>query len=297
MAEKKPKEEKQIEVYNYEEKIKQLSDYRGGTDMNVQDLFTKPLSQERQSAIRALYVPVTPKYLTRTHPGKGKEFTYIPHHEATRVLIAAMQWMYDYEVVSTTVYDDGSASALCKLTVHIPIGDGNFIVRKVQEVGAWETYPKKKDSKPTKIKADNPLLAAPTRPVEKTEEKDEQEDEEFVGRSWNMSKAHLAASAASRGLLRCMMRLFGFGIDLYSNDDVSTNESAWTTLKNLSKTRGIDEEQLKQIMKMYGFEYATLANHYEEAYTAVISASYMINDGNLIIDGEIITINPNQKKE
>ena len=195
--------------------------------------------------------------------------------------------MYDYKVISTEVYDDGSASAICNLKVHIPIGNGQFVTREVQEVGAWETYPVKEDKKSTIVKAAKPPALGgskeETAPTGEDQTSLPVENEELIGRKWNMSKANLVASAASRGLLRCMMRLFGFGIDLYANDDISTNKGAFEVLVKMGRSVGLDREEIKHILRYYKFNPADLANHYQDAYACVISVSYMKMDGDMSV--------------
>ena len=62
MSEKKDPEkipEENIEIMDYEKRLRELSNYRGNDEMTMDTFFNKPLTKERQEAIRALYVPVT----------------------------------------------------------------------------------------------------------------------------------------------------------------------------------------------------------------------------------------------
>jgi hypothetical protein len=86
----------------------------------------------------------------------------------------------------------------------------------------------------------------------------------------DMSLAFILQSAASRSLLRCMLRAFGYGIELYTNEDNMTATQAWGVLEDYAKNKGVKQADLVQAIKDAGITNETLVDRFEEAYNLVV---------------------------
>lgn len=236
-------------------------------DFNFSSLGRKvQVTPEMLRAVNSLSVGMPPPETLKTHPGKGgKQFQYISHISATKTMNDAFRWLWEFKVVSFEAFDDGSAVALCNLKLYFPIDDGQFIVREFQEVGAWESQAISSIKKaPQKIIKGDPL-AEPKQeiPLEKETE------EERKTREFGMTKAMTIASAASRGLLRCLLRAFNYGYELYESDDGMTNVQAWNQIKIYAIGRGVSEEELIDFMKLKKYKSDQLADRFQEIFTSI----------------------------
>lgn len=183
------------------------------------------MSAEAMRAQQMLEEGEIPESAISEHPGKGgKVFKYVKHTFATRQLNLALGPLWSYEVLSWMVYDDRSAVAQVRLTIHYPRNDGTLFPRVITELGGF---------------------------------KDE------VG---SMPKANMALAAVSRGLLRCMLRAFGFGQQFYESDEEMTPKDAWNVLHKFAVQNKIDSNELVQKMKEVGINRDNLIDRFEEAY-------------------------------
>lgn len=138
---------------------------------------------------------VEPKYVS-THPGRGgKVFSYVDHAHVSDTLLDAFGVWFSHDVVEAHVLDDASAYALVRLTMHEPVFDGETgqLLRTV----------------------DTTITEVGTSPSN--------------AGGGTMDLSYRIASAASRGLVKCVARRFGYGLEFYRKSDYEepTNETAW----------------------------------------------------------------------
>lgn len=92
----------------------------------------------------------------------------------------------------------------------------------------------------------------------------------FEGKGDGMSSANIVLGACSRALLRCMLRAFGYGRELYKDDEKEMTEAqAWGVLKAYAKTKKVSEEVLIQAIKEAGISSDMLVDKFEDAYALV----------------------------
>jgi len=92
----------------------------------------------------------------------------------------------------------------------------------------------------------------------------------FDGKGDKPTAAYVVLSACSRALLRCMLRMFGYGRELYPDDEGGlTTEQAWNTLEQYAKTKKVSKEELVAAIKTSGITKDTLVDRFEEAYALV----------------------------
>jgi hypothetical protein len=84
-----------------------------------------------------------------------------------------------------------------------------------------------------------------------------------------MSLSFILASAASRSLLRCMLRAFGYGMELYLNEEELTDKQAWAILEGYAREKKVKREDLIKAIQEAGITNATLVDRFEEAYAIV----------------------------
>jgi len=219
-------------------------------------------------ALNTLSTGTIPPEAIKTHPGKGgKIFSYVSHIYATKLMNSAMRFLWEFKVVSFEAFDDGSAVALCNLKIFIPVGD-SFIEREFQEVGAWESQ-RITQAKPAQVIAKDPMADEKPKTRAKKTPLPESTPEEKASREYGMTKAMIIASAASRGLLRCMMRAFNIGTEFYEDDEQLTNAQAWKQLSRYAANRGVNEQELIEFMKSKSFKGDQLADRFHEAFSLV----------------------------
>jgi hypothetical protein len=238
----------------------------------VDEIFNTPMTPERLRAINTLSTGTIPPEALKQHPGRGgKIFTYLSHVWATKFMNAGLKWLWEFQVMSFEAFDDGSAVALCRLNIYIPIGKGKSICRTFQEIGAWESQEvhfEKKVNK--KIKEELPGQTTVSSPVVDIP-LDSETPEETRTRIYGMSKAMVVASAASRGLLRCMLRAFNIGAEFYDDDMGVTNVQAWRSLEKYANGKGMPTEELIKFIKDLGIKKEELADRYHELFTKLYS--------------------------
>jgi hypothetical protein len=86
-----------------------------------------------------------------------------------------------------------------------------------------------------------------------------------------MPTSNAIAAAISRGLCRCLMRMFGLGIEFYKNEDSPmTTMDAWSALWEFAQNQGFRDKDA--IAKAFATEKITkenLVDRFEDAYRAV----------------------------
>lgn len=95
----------------------------------------------------------------------------------------------------------------------------------------------------------------------------------FDGGGGKMTTSNMVASAASRSLCRCVMRMFGLGIEFYkkNKEDEPTADEAWTSLKTYAKNQGVkwDEgfsKEYGEAIKAAGITRENMVDRYADAY-------------------------------
>ncbi len=195
---------------------------------------------------------VVPKTGISTRPGYPDEIKYVAHTYVQQVMNAAFRYLWDFQVLSYQVHDDGSTSALCQMTVMIPIGtdkDGNTIFHKrtITEVGAFESY--MKTDKQTHKPILDPVTGKPT---------------------FTMSVADRVASAASRGLVKCAFRGFNLGLQLSAKGEPElTPLEQWRKLLDRAYKLGVSRERTIELCKTLGIKEENLVRRFQEAYIAI----------------------------
>lgn len=80
-----------------------------------------------------------PAEAIKEHPGKGgRVFKYVSHIWATEQLRNALGQFWSMNVKDADILEDGSASAVVELVLHIPMKDGSFFTNTITEVGAFD---------------------------------------------------------------------------------------------------------------------------------------------------------------
>ena len=196
-----------------------------------------PVSMEQLRAMETLRRGEVPPEMVRSHPGRaGKVFTYLAHTYATSLLLDGFGPMFSHDVLSYQMMEDGTAVALVRLQIHMPIYDAEgrlqqIFTNSITEVGAYAGS------------------------IE--------------------DHAYCVAAAASRGLVKCLMRRFGVGIEFYKTDDRLTPEQAWDALWRFvsNQIRHLNKQQQKEarnqlvgLLKEAGVSRETLVDHFEKAY-------------------------------
>lgn len=138
-----------------------------------------------------------PRSAIYTHPGKGgKQFEYIKHTWATKLLQDALGPLWSFNVLEAHIENDGSAWVRSEYIEHIqycqPDGTIAWHNPTIVEIGAFEG-------------------------------------------SQAMSAANKLAAAASRSLLRCLMRRYGIGVNLYDSAEEVTPDVAWGQICSMAR--------------------------------------------------------------
>ena len=178
--------------------------------------FDTHIAPDTMRAIEAIRTGKIPSSEISSHPGKGgKVFKYVKHTHATKLMNYAFGESWDWEVTNPMIYSDGSASVLGRMTLHLPYTDLD---------GKNQIY---------------------VRTI--------QEVGSFEPVGGTMPMAMRIGSAASRALLKCMFRAFGFGKELYPDiDEAIGPKEAWNTLLQYAVKNKITQAELMAELRKRG---------------------------------------------
>lgn len=209
------------------------------------------VSARTVEAWNILTTGIVPKEHLKSRKGYPDMIYYVDHVYATGLMNEAFRWNWDFEVLDTQLYPDGSTIAITRMTIHMPIGVNKITgepiwkTRIITEVGAFEMYLRRD-------KKGEPILDPVTGDIQAT-----------------MSASDRIASAASRGLVKCMERAFGIGAELKSEQRELTSLDAWNSLLAFGLARGLTRDDLIAIMKENEITKDNLLDRFQEAYTLV----------------------------
>ena len=200
-------------------------------------VFESTIVDPRQvDALNALAAKRVPKNAISEHPGKGgKMFTYVKHTWVTETLQHGLGNAWSFDVQDFQVFSD-SVAVRGTLTVLIPV---NPAARQAN---------------------DPPFITRTMTEIGIYELRN------------GVPIAATVASAASRCLCRCVMRMFGIGIEFYKTEsDEITPAHAWTTLKEYAKKQGKEwtpefEKTFIDTMKSKGITRDNIVDRYGDAY-------------------------------
>lgn len=193
-------------------------------------LLDKELSPQQLSALTALATQKIPDEMILSHPGKGAQtFRYVSHVHATQVMQDS-GLLYDYHAdVGKAQYFDQDHSAAVPCTLTVRL--------YIKDDDVWV------DKSITEVGV-------------------------FEDQAKTMPRAAVIAAAASRGLPRCMFRMFGFGKELYK-ESATPPIGWWAALTRFSRRMGVTDDDLAKRLKDEGFTGEELSNRYEEAIEIV----------------------------
>lgn len=209
------------------------------------------ITAQTVEAWNVLTTGIVPKDKLKHRKGYPRDIPYVDHVYATALMNEAFRWNWDFEVLDTQLYPDGSTVAITRLTVYMPIGVNRVTgepiwkTRVVTEVGAFEMYLRRD-------KNGDPILDPATGDVQAT-----------------MGTSDRIASAASRGLVKCMERAFGIGAELKSEPHEMTSLDAWNSLLAFGLARGMERDTIIATVKDAGITKDDLLDRFQEAYTLV----------------------------
>jgi len=200
-----------------------------------------PRQIEAINIIKSKRIPPSAK---QSRPGKGKQtFEYLSHLWVTETLQEGLGNQWSFEVLHWEVFREDllitkkqgektekikvpsvSVAAQCRLTLHL------LIRPSVMITDATDMHDRVFDRKITEVGVFEKMPSMPT--------------------------AMAVASAASRGLVRCVMRGLGLGIKLYKKSEKVSANAAWTQLKNYATdtlgakwTKQVEEEYTKKMQE------------------------------------------------
>ena len=201
---------------------------------------TKPeINPEFLKAINALKKKKVPTSAIQKRPGKGgKTFSYISHTWATETIQNALGNLWSYDAIKWDVFTDNikgkdvqNVAALVKFTMHIPF----------ESNGTMQLM----DRSVTEVGS-------------------------FVNEA-RMPTSNAIAAAISRGLCRCLMRMFGLGIEFYKSDDIQmTTVDAWSALWEFAQNQGFrDKDAVTKAFADAEITKDSLVDRFEDAYRIV----------------------------
>lgn len=188
-------------------------------------------------AQQALQTREVPEKMISERPGRGKKtFKYIKHPHGTQLLLDTQGPWFSHDVTWASILDDGSAVAFVCLKIHTPIFNENGELNQIFTNSITEVG-------------------------------------SFVG-SDGMEHAYKMGSAASRGLMKCVMRRFGVGLEFYIDDDEPTAQDAWEMIwKYARRQTGIKQEDLlpalAELFRNAGIAKEDLADRFSEAWKLI----------------------------
>ena len=203
------------------------------------ELTKSEINPEFLKAINALKKKKVPASAIQKRPGKGgKTFSYVSHTWATETVQNALGNLWSYDAIKWDVFTDTikgkdvqNVAALVMFTMHIP----------------FET---------------NGTMQLMDRSVT--------EVGSFVNEA-RMPTSNAIAAAISRGLCRCLMRMFGLGIEFYKSDDIQmTTVDAWNALWEFAQNQGFrDKDAVTKAFADAEITKDNLVDRFEDAYRVV----------------------------
>lgn len=190
-----------------------------------------PTSIEAQMAFANKEIPA---HAVKTRAARGgKALSYVDHVFATEAIQSGLLPTWSYDVLGYEYHDDNSVTTRARFTDFLPYKDP---------------------------------VSGQMRFIERTLTE--------VGTYINdmkLPKASAIAAATSRNLVRCLMRLYGFGIQFYKDNEEVTPMQCWNTLKALGKSIKVSEDAMKEAIKKAGIEFDELPDRFTEAHEVVRS--------------------------
>jgi hypothetical protein len=203
------------------------------------ELTKSEINPEFLKAINALKKKKVPASAIQKRPGKGgKTFSYISHTWATETIQNALGNLWSYDAIKWDVFTDNikgkdvqNVAALVKFTMHIPF----------ESNGTMQLM----DRSVTEVGS-------------------------FVNEA-RMPTSNAIAAAISRGLCRCLMRMFGLGIEFYKSDDIQmTTVDAWSALWEFAQNQGFrDKDAVTKAFADAEITKDSLVDRFEDAYRIV----------------------------
>tara|TARA_B110000263_G_scaffold249043_1_gene265455 strand:- start:324 stop:1013 length:690 start_codon:yes stop_codon:yes gene_type:complete len=203
------------------------------------ELTKSEINPEFLKAINALKKKKVPTSAIQKRPGKGgKTFSYISHTWATETIQNALGNLWSYDAIKWDVFTDNikgkdvqNVAALVKFTMHIPF----------ESNGTMQLM----DRSVTEVGS-------------------------FVNEA-RMPTSNAIAAAISRGLCRCLMRMFGLGIEFYKSDDIQmTTVDAWSALWEFAQNQGFrDKDAVTKAFADAEITKDSLVDRFEDAYRIV----------------------------
>ena len=196
---------------------------------------TPVLSQSYLEGANSLATKVIPASAVKKRPGKGGQtFDYVKHTWVTEVLQNTLSHLWSFDVLNWEIFNDSKPNVAVLCKLSVNI--------PLQSGGFLERSV-------TEVGA-------------------------FEDGTGKMPTAMMVAAGASRGLCRCVMRMFGLGIQFYkdTDDPTSTPDGAWTALRTFAKNKGHDNpDEIAAALKESGISSSELVDRFEEAYAIVAS--------------------------
>ena len=189
------------------------------------------ISPHVAEAQMAIATKSVPLRAIKTRQGRGgKVLQYIDHIFATETIQKGLLQTWSFDIVSYEIFEDKSVLAIVKFTYLVPYNNAGKIDWITRSVTEAGNYVN-----------DMKLPGAPA-----------------------------VAAAASRGLVRCLMRMFGFGIQFYKGgEDEETPEMAWTTVEKFAKDNKIPIQDVFNLMDQMGISKSNIVDRFSEFFTAV----------------------------
>lgn len=221
------------------------------SDINIIQVSDEKVSLEKLNAINALSTGRIPPSAIMTRPGaSGRQIPYVEHTWATKQMNAAFGNLWSFEVLTASIDpNDGSAVALCKMTLKILWNESEFIERTITEVGSFEAY------QMTEADPYDKTISKPATHLNGSPK-------------YTMNAADRIASAASRGLVKCLFRAFNLGSELISKQPEKeiTAKDVWNSLYSYAKRNGVEKEELTNALKEADITAEKLVEQFAEAY-------------------------------
>jgi len=189
----------------------------------IQILAEDEITPETVRALTSLATARIPKEMISEHPGKGGRKFQYVKHTHATRVMLESGLLWDFKA------DVGNAMVFDDRSAAVPC---TLTVRIQLRTGEWL------ERSVTEVGA-------------------------FEDGGAGMPSAMMVASAASRGLPRCMMRMFGWGIELYP-DSETPPVGWWRALTGLARKYKVDPKLLRDQLKEEGFSEDDLGPKFDE---------------------------------